>query len=790
MTESGTPAPPRSLVAAIFLLSLGLLLYELVLTRVLSVLFYYHTAFLAISLAVLGLGAGGLWVYLFPRVFGGRPGAWLAAASLSTILLPALFPVVQLDVKDLTRFTGGPFLLAFTLTLTASLIPFLLGGVVLATSFREHRGALGRLYAADLGGAAAGTLLLVPALERLGGPGALIACGAMIGLASTLLPDARRLGIALLIFMLALTGVQVREDLFPITVDVDSGDGSGRPADVEFKKWNAFSRVVTLRNQGWERGLSISRQEALDGRMPEQVEALIDINAYAPLLEFDGDLGDQNVAYLQDLVSNLAYRVLPTRSRVAIVGSGGGKDVLGALLYGSEKVLGIELNPILVEDLVRGRYREFTGGIYDHPDVEIVIGDGRSVLARRDDRFDLIVANSVATWASHSAGAMSLTENTLFTREAFELYFERLEPAGILSISIWDESGHAVPLRFLETAVAAGAGHDLAPIEDRSVVVGNRWSEDRWYTTVMVSKRPLDATSVEELASACRLLDFTPLWLPGAAESSAPLFARYFRDRARFVESFEHDIGASTDNRPFYTYTLQIRDALRFWDPETRSENIALFSLITSLLLVGAMTVAMMILPLWRFRRGSPSLSRRELSYFAAVGAGFMLVEVPLIHRLSLFLGHPTLAMMTVLGGLLAWTSLGSRRVDRWAEAKDASARLRRRLFGLVLLLAIVWWAVIVSTSFFDSSSLTVKIFVVLALLAPIGGLMGVALPAGLRLVGRRHAEGIPWAWAVNGSVGVLASILAIIIAIPVGFSAAFGLGVLGYFMAACTVPK
>ena len=783
------PRNGRPVLWGVFLLSLGLLLFELSLTRVLSVLFYYHTAFVAISVALLGLAAGALWVHLAPALFAKRLGAIAAAAGLCMALAALVFRTVQLKPEQLEAYSGAPFLVSFTLTVVACLVPFLGGGIVLAALFRTHRDRVARLYAADLIGGSLGTLLLIPAMELLGGPAALIASGAVVAL-SSLLFGGKRWGLVAVALLGVVMAAQLRADVFAIDVELTAQERTAEEPRILAKKWNAFSRVVALDGQGWDRGLSTRRWNELQGRLASQIEAVIDINAFAPLIRFDGDL--EAVGYLRDVVSNIGYHLMPEGRRVAIIGSGGGKDVVGALLFRPETVTAIELNPILVEDFARGRFRDFTGGIYDHPRVQTIVGEARAVLGQLDQDFDLIVANSVATWAAHSSGALNLSEQSLFTDAAFRLYFERLAPGGLLSFSLWDDDRHAIILRLLSTAEAAAEG--LEPLAGRVAVITNRWEYGGLFTTVLISNRPLSADQVTGLRDLTEALGFELLYAPGEARNSDSAFHRYLRHPAGFTEAFRYTIDAPTDDRPFFFYTLRLGDALRVWDSKARTENAAYFSLVFTMGLVAMLVGAILGLPLWRARRRTGAgggLSSPDVLYFACLGSAFMLIEISLIQRLTLLLGHPTYALTVVLFAILASSGLGSLWVGSWCRAPGARRRLGVILVMLLPLLAAGWWSLpLILENAFSQASVLPRVATAFAVIIPIGFLMGIPFPTALHTIGRRSGHAVPWALAVNGATGVLASVAAILIAVQWGFSAAFGLGIGFYALALFTRPR
>ncbi len=354
----------------VFFFSLGLLLYELCLTRVLSVFFYYHTAFFAVSLAMLGIGVGGVWVYLVPRRFSRGIGAWMATAALFVAALPVVLALLRFDHAYLQQLWSGPLLLVFGVVASLCLLPFLAGGVVWAWWFRTYREKSAQLYGWDLLGAAVGALLVVPCMEWFGGPGSVLLCALVLFACAAANAHRQkrhrlfRISVLCAAGACALLASQLRWDLLALQIDADPADNRQKTR-VLFKKWNAFSRVVLLKGKTWFRALSDERRRFWRGKTPEQLHALIDTNAFAPFVRFDGDL--QKVAFLRELVSNLAYHLLPRGRRVLVLGPGGGKDILAALTFAPRQVVGIEINPILVRDLALGKLRNFLGDLYRHP---------------------------------------------------------------------------------------------------------------------------------------------------------------------------------------------------------------------------------------------------------------------------------------------------------------------------------------------------------------------------------------------------------------------------------------
>lgn len=778
----------RRVGCIVFIFSLGLLLYELCLTRVLSVFFYYHTAFLAVSLAMLGVGAGGVWVYLFSQRLRKGMESWMLVGGLSVAFLPLLFGFLRFDHTILEKLWDGSFFWIFLLVSVGCLLPFLMGGVVWAWWFRAYKEDAATVYGWDLLGAAVGALLLVPVMEYLGGPAALLLCSALL-LSSTCWAAWMRkrnthgtIALIATVCVLIGMGIQLRYD--PLAIQIDMAQNKKKTTQVLYKRWNAFSRVVLLSQQGWYRGMSEMRKAYWRGKVPLQREALIDINAFAPLVQFDGDL--KKVQYLGDLVSNMGHHLLPKGRNVAILGPGGGKDVVGALLFAPKQVTGIEINPILVNEIVKKHSRRFTGDLYRHPNVRILLGDGRSTLRRLDkEKFDLVIANSVATWASHSSGAMNLAEHGLYTVESCGLYLDRLTKNGILSISVWDLHRHALPLRWLTTCEQAAKARGIPSLRDRIAVVGNRWDRASWFSTVLISRSPFTKEQEHKLRMTSKKLGFDLLYSPKHTENDKE-FLTYFAAPQAFVRTFPFNIAPATDDQPFFLYTARWKDALTFWKSGVWEENAALVNLLLSLLLVCTLLLCVVGGPLlWKhWSQGEKiGLQSPEIAYFLAIGLGFMLIEIPLIQRFTLFLGHPTYALTVVLASILLYSGLGSLCVGRWSKA-DAFRRWPWILMLLCSLLLILRFALDPVLLWASAATTPMRIVFVLVLLLPFGFVMGMPLPLGMLYLGEKKPTAIPWAWGINGASSVVASVAALWLAALWGFQLVYSLAVCWYILA------
>jgi hypothetical protein len=783
------PSSPANLasrrdVIGVALVSATLLMTELALTRIFSVVMYYHFAFLAISIALFGLSASGVFAYVARRWLDRYPtGLLLArqAAIYAACTIVALFVLVRLRVG--LNYTPRNLQLMLIIYALAAL-PFFTGGLVVTLAISRFSSRINTVYAADLTGAAAGCLVLIPLLDRLGAPGVVLTAAAMALIAAVLFAPAvsraRFAGGGAIAIGLLLAGQFSGVAVFDVT------DTKGHTNDrILFSKWNSFSRIgVYARTHGdW------SLSYKYDGPLPDTRYMDIDSAASTPILHLEPDLA--NVQYLRYELTALAYHLKEQRApslqppvpgsrppgfTALVIGPGGGRDLVSALVFGAERIDGVEINPIIANDVMRDRFREYSGGIYTNPRVHITIDDGRSFVRRTPDRYDVIQASLVDTWAATAAGAYTLTENTLYTVEAFNDYLDHLTDDGVLTITRWVLDG----LRLVSLAQAAceSRGWDAAT---RLAIV----QHDR-VATFLLKKTPFTGAEVARLRDESDRLGFRVLYAPGV-DGSAPIiaaddqvdgantgeYARLIRtsDRERFFEEFTNDVRPTTDDRPFYFHTTKLKNQFQVAFGRSMLFGNGLSALLTLMGISAALVVLFVVAPLAIASGPLPRGWFGWLAYFGALGAGFMLIEVSVLQRFVLLLGHPVYSLTVTLFSLLLGTGAGaawSRRVGdealgRWA----AGALLLIAAVGVLVIgvvTPLITWAIPFSRA--------ARIAIAVVVLVPIGMVLGIPMPTGLRLLRARAPEMVTWAWGINGALSVLGATLAIFIAMNWGFHA------------------
>lgn len=770
-----TPLSRRRVPAGVALVSLGVLMLQLTLTRLFSATMYYHFAFLAISLAMFGSGASGVFVYVLDRKPSSeRLPAWLAlaAALFAVATIVALLVVLG---NPLSPADPWPRTLARLAAIYgAGALPFFFAGCAVTLAVTGLADDMSRLYFYDLCGAAAGCLLLIPLLDRLGAVNAVIAVGVVAALAALVFEGAaparpaRRIACAgLAAGVAALLAVNQRARV----LDVRQAKGLPESGNVVFSKWNSFSRVTL-----WG---SLANDSAL---------IMIDADAATVLYRGGDDL--ERHQRLRARIEALAYRLRPG-ARALILGSGGGPDVIMARLYGAREVVAVEVNPIIARDLLGSEpYRSYSGALYEQPGVRLVVDEGRSFIRSRSERYDVIQGTMVDTWAATSAGAFALAENNLYTVEAFEDYARHLQPGGILSLTRWYLDPPDQLLRLVSLARAMMAELAIGN-PDRHIMLVRDVADERTgraAATFLFKLGEFGDDEVRAVEDAAARAGFTILYTP--ATRPANDFTRLIEapDPAEVWNAFANDVSPTRDDDPFFFHTTRLRGLGRALaaPAEWRKTNLGSFALICLLLVASALTAACVAVPL-ALARGRllrrDATTRAALAYFACLGAGFMLVEVVLVQKCVLFLGYPVYALAVVLFSLLVCSALGSA-----ATRRLPAARLGALLPGMLALAAgLVVAAVLTLSPLFDALApqpRPVRIALTVAMLAPLGFAMGMPMPSAIRLLAARRADLIPWAWGVNGAASVLGSIAALAVALAAGFNAALLLGAAFYVIA------
>ncbi len=789
-TESGTTALRTRHTVVIFLVSLAGLLLEVGYTRVVSYKLWYYYTYLVLGLALLGIGSGGIFVVVWPRLRRAATDTIVAVCStISAVAVTAgYFLVARLHIDTVQIWdygTSGSYkalakLAVICFVLFASFVPL---GIIISTILGRGSERVGRLYFSDLIGAALGCALAIPLISWLGPPQVIVlsalvfAVVGLVALARSPLPTVALGAVAIVLVILA-TGAGL--------VDVRPEDRKADPEHAAYSEWGPVFRVDVAEIK------------------PELKSLFHDGSFGSAIYAFDGDA--PGVTRFDDDPRSLPFALLGTKpDHTLIIGSAGGNEIVAALHYGSKEIDGVELNPVTVK-LLTDRYRKFAGNLADQPGVTIHQGDGRTYLARSGDSYDIVwfvAPDSYAANNAASSGAFVLSESYLYTTNMIKEALSHLSDRGIMVVQFGELSFKDAPNRTARYVMTARKALEEIGVKDpgRHVIVAPYvTNESGDLSTVMVKRTAFTPEEIQRFQTGITKVPKNKIsWAPGVPPGPGlvPQLIEGSQAQAdKAAASYPKAIHAINDDAPFFWHFSDFSQVISdFFTPisATDPEDSIGERVLVLLLAISVLYAAVfLLLPFLLVRKEWKALPRKGISavYFATLGLGFMLFEISMIQRLVLFLGYPTYSLTVTLASILVFTGLGALLSQRLAHRGRTVLPI---VFAVLCGLAAFYqWGLDGIIDSLLSEDLFVRVLVALALLAPLGLCLGMFMPLGLRVVGglSDHAdEYVAWAWAINGFFSVIGSVLTTMLAMSFGFRAVqmlalgvYALAVLAFF--------
>jgi hypothetical protein len=836
----------NAIYLALVLVSAATLAFQVTLTRFFALAQGHHLAFMAISLALLGAGASGTFLSLKPPTARGWQRTLTTGAALFTLSLPAAYLAINYLPFDAYRLalerSQFVWLALYYLALT---IPFFFSGLVIGTTLAARPEQATSLYAANLLGSGFGPPLALVSLATVGGPGTLFFC-ALLGWLATIACQRLAVGgqgpevdqgsantkqfnpdhisrFALCAFRLT---PRVSRFIFYVAVTILLLVLTFRPppffdvrlipykslsqallypgSKIIFQQWNAFSRVDVVRSEGIRSAPGLSF--AYSGELPPQLGLLVDGDNLSPITRPD------QPSFTPYLPLSLAFELRPAAD-ILILEPGGGLAILVALESGAQSVVVVQSNQTVAEVLSH-HFAGFNGNIYGDPRVTVVVDEPRSFLRRSDRQFDLIIWPLTDSFRPVTAGAYTLNEDYRYTVESFADALDHLSPNGLLVIERWLQLPPSESLRLWGTAIAA-----LGQNDDRRPPTADRREEQQLLalrslqtSLIAVARSPLSADDLTRIRQFSEQRQFDLIWLPGLRPEETNHFSivpgdpyhhtfaelLHTPDLTSFFSTYPYAVTPPTDDHPFFFHFFkwqqipEILESLGWsWQPFGGSGYLVLVVLLALVILLSA---GLILLPLiWRKDEGGrrkdeiffPSSFILHPSsfflYFALLGLGFLFVEIPLLQRFILYLGQPAYAFAAVTSTLLVAAGIGS--------AYLATRMSLRLVLPLITFLVIIYPFLL--PPLFDASlkfPFAGRVVITAAALFPLGILLGIPFPGGLRLVAQESPRLIPWIWAVNGCASVISAVLAAILALTWGFAVVLWCAALAYGLAGLVI--
>ncbi|SCY57360.1 Spermine/spermidine synthase [Nitrosospira sp. Nl5] len=793
---------PRPPFFAIGLLSGCLLAYEVLLTRLFSIELWHHFAYLIISAAMLGFGASGTALTLLKEKFAPHVGAvYLTAVTGTALLIPGAFLLAQqIPFNPLELLWDQTQVTKLLVVYLLMMLPFFCGGLGIGLILWHFGRDAGRIYAFDILGAGAGSLGVIGVLFLMPAHQVLMVLTALTLLAAALAAvelEMRPKWLAKAFFGLALLAAIVPSgnwlQAHPSPYKDLSQTLNILGTQVVDERSGPLGQITVVENRRipfrHAPGMSLNATD----EPPPQLAVFVDGNGPAVITQFDGKL--EPLTYLGQLTSALPYQILE-KPRVLVLGAGAGSDVLQALYHGAITIDAVELDGNVI-DLIRQRFRDFAGDLYNHPQVHVHEAEARGFASTRHERYDLIQVALLDSFGVASAGLYGLSESYLYTVEALQTYMSRLTPDGVLAVTRWLTLPPRDTLKLFATAVLALERDGVPNPAARLVMIRG------WKTVTLLVKNsdftPMEIAAIKEFS---RTRSFDLSYYPGMRAEEANrynlLAHPYFFEgaiallgsgRQAFLDRYKFYIEPATDDQPHF---------FRFFKWNAAAELFALREqggmplldwsyplLVATLIQAFAASVLLIVAPLAvsRCRRMFPTVW--VVLYFLAIGLAFMFMEIAFIQKFVLFLAHPLYAVAVVLSAFLVFAAAGSWLAERW-QKRTASGKHVVMAVMVIGALSLLYLAIL--PGLFQALIHlpdAAKIAISVALIAPLAVCMGVPFPTGIMRLARTAQETIPWAWAINGFASVVGAVLATLLAIHLGFAAVILLAVLIYGLAA-----
>ena len=782
----------------IFAISAAALLLEIAYTRIISFKLYYYYTYLVIGLALLGLGSGAVIVAVSRRLDRVDTRTLLSrcsmGAAVGVVIGYIAVAVTPLDTIEMWTGGRGTQIVAMGQLLIISLglyISFLPVGMCVSALFARRPKDINRLYFSDLAGAALACLVVVPLIATIGPVSIIALAGIMLLGLGLHLADiswrsnaGRIVGIGAAVVAIGLAVVVVQPRLAP-DIRTEQSKGVRRTSDMDSSEWSALFRVDAQELPG----LTVLYHDGTWG---------------SAIWPWDGD--PASLTRFDDDVRSVPFAALGTPpERMLIIGAAGGHEIEAAIHFGAQHIDAVELNPATA-DLLRGEYAAYTSNLTERPEVNYVVGDGRSFLAKSDTDYDLIwfvAPDSYAASNAASSGAFVLSESYLYTQEMIEESLGHLTTDGLVVMQFGEVDYENRPNRTARLAATAREAYESSgtgPVDERIAVLTTaeppvfEFPAYNFSTTIMKAA-PLTDAELDRIEEQIGVVPGgTVRYLPGrvAEPGSAVDQVLTLTDEEldRYISDYPYDIRAISDNRPFFWHFTHFSDAIGALDESATVFDIEVGIgervLVVLLGLSVVLAAVFLLLPFVLVRDTWKRLPHKANTapIFAILGLAFIAFEITLIQRFSLVLGYPTYSLTVTLMAILLSTGVGSLVSGRWHGAP------RRMLTGLaVAIVGLGLFYSLVVPSLEDallSWPLLLKCTVVALLCAPLGFCLGMFMPLSISLVARdedHSREYVAWGWAINGFFSVIGSTLTTMVSMTYGFRAVMTVSVLLYLV-------
>jgi spermidine synthase len=789
----------RRIQVSVFFISTALISYQILLFKMFSIQYWYHFAYLIISIALLGFGASGTFIFLFRRTLK----AHFPLVLFTCTLLFVLSMWMNVYLNRMIAF--NPLMIIWDkseighlLYLSLSIfIPFFLGALCIGVSFVVASNYIHRIYFANLAGSGLGSLIVLLTFFHIGPYDimfaiTLVAIFAAMGGSTGYWRQGTVLVVgvaAILVYIFLFRSLPLPMSNFKELSQAENL----MAAKKEMEIFGPLGLVTVLDTPAYHYlpDLSLNCPYPL----PRQKGLFLDGNTVGAINKFSGNL---NAAHFIDYRTNsVAYKILD-RPHVLIIGGGSGTEILNAMYHGAKSISVVEMNRDIIH-LMQGPYKTFSGDIYSSADTHVFIEEGRGYLQRTEERFNLIEISLLESMGAASAGVYSLSENYLFTKEAMRLCMERLTPEGIISISTWIKNPPRDNIKLFAMAVEAiEQGAKNAP--SQSIVMIRSWQT----ATLLVKNGGFHDKETEAIKDFCKAHLFDISYYPGVTEKETNIFNKFEGDpfysaaisllseeRDKFYDAYPYYIRPATDDRPFFSHFFKIEMLKEYLSSSNRAlipfldwGYILVWITACVVFFLGIIFILAPMPFIIRSRRGLTSI----IIYFGSLGLAYMFLEISILQQFIRYLYDPVFSASVVIGSFLVYSGIGS------LIAGNAGSVRARHIFWAVLVIGLAGIIVITADrwlhSFLAGLPLWLRMLSCSLLIAPIAIPMGILFPSGLSALATERGGFIAWALSINGFFSVIGSSATVLIAISWGFKSIILMAILFYIVAAFTFTR
>lgn len=776
----------------LLLVSLSALMLEFTLIRVLSVSLWYHFAFMIISIALLGLGISGVTIILSNRINRAEINSFLTITSLlyAVSIIVSFVAINKIPFDPFSLLIDNSQFLYLPVYYILITLPFFMAGLIIGQLFTRFKTSINKLYFYDLIGAGLSCFVFIMVLPQFGGSGG-IAAASLIACLGTLLFAMERsklqtVGLFGAGIMVVINGLFLSnpESYLPIRISDNKVYGNYMKENQDLKlltKWNSFSKVDVMKDDG---------------------EAVDDYPVYTAII--DAGNSTTNIPQVPLLnnssrppfdASNLAMVLKRTdTAKVFILGSGGGGEVLTALTYGAKSVTAVEINPILNDLVEKDLANYWTTGIAKDKRVKIITDDARSWLRGKRIKYDVIISAHTISASATNSGAMSLVENYILTEEAVREYLQHLDINGILYITR-PEAQIPRLVSTIKIAQQKNSGSDLKTQFYIFKRPPSEFEKDASYLTgVMFKKSGFDEVDIQVLKTIAAVMNLETLYDPVSKQDGIYKDIVESNSVFEYLKKYPHlKLVPATDDNPYFEHKTDFTDVGLDAIKESFSQTdraivtlaqkpVAESTLIMLLAQTILISAVLIFLPIYIKFRKNPEIKKvkkgKYILYFALLGLGYIIIEICLIQKFTLFLGQPVYTMLTVISTMLIFSGIGSmfsEKVIGWVKNVNIVYVI---IAGLTLLIGLLNPVIFEA---FVRTDILWRVVISVAVIAPLAFFMGIPFPYGMSRIDNNSKYLVAYGWGVNGFFSVLGSVLVIMLSMSFGFKVVFIIAALLY---------